>query len=138
MVGYTPEMLYSQACSHSRRRWLWSLVTGRSRRLLSLAEVRAGSTLTRHDAGVRTVPIERIRGSESRSADFDCDFNPLKSHSEKRWLRVARAWQEGKPLPPIKLIQVGDIYFVRDGHHRVSVARTLGVRSIEAEVTVWR
>jgi len=43
----------------------------------------------------------------------------------------------GTPLPPVELVQVGDVYFVRDGHHRISVARTVGQRDIEAEVTVW-
>jgi hypothetical protein len=54
-----------------------------------------------------------------------------------RWLRVAAARDQGKVLPPVVLVQVGDVYFVRDGHHRISVARTLGQLDIEGEVTVW-
>jgi hypothetical protein len=54
-----------------------------------------------------------------------------------RWLRVAAARDQGKVLPPVVLVQVGDVYFVRDGHHRISVARALGQLDIEAEVTVW-
>jgi hypothetical protein len=54
------------------------------------------------------------------------------------WLSVAVARQRGKSLPPVKLIQVGDVYYVQDGHHRISVARALGQRDIEAEVTVWQ
>jgi hypothetical protein len=54
-----------------------------------------------------------------------------------RWLRVAAARDQGKVLPPVVLVQVGDVYFVRDGHHRISVARALGQLDIEAEATVW-
>lgn len=82
--------------------------------------------------------IERILGSEGRSSDFDRDFNPLRDHNKGRWLGVAAARQRGKPLPPVALIQVGDVYFVQDGHHRISVARALGQWAIEASVVVWQ
>jgi hypothetical protein len=84
------------------------------------------------------VAIGTIRGSEARPNDFDRDFNPLQDHSGGRWLRVAKARWDGKPLPPVDLVRIGDIHFVRDGHHRISVARACGQRSIEAEVIVWR
>jgi hypothetical protein len=84
------------------------------------------------------VAIERILGSEGRANDFDRDFNPLQDRSKGRWLGVAAARQRGKPLPPVALIQVGDVYFVQDGHHRISVARALGQRAIEASVMVWQ
>jgi hypothetical protein len=117
----------------------WSALSGRSRRLIPLSEVEARCAVReRHSAGTRTVSIERIKGSEGRCTDFDCDFNPVQDHSQERWLRVARARQEDKFLPPVELVQVGDVYFVLDGHHRLSVARALGQRSIEAEVTVWQ
>jgi hypothetical protein len=83
------------------------------------------------------VPINLIRGSQGRSHDFDRDFNPLQHHTKGRWLSVAAAWQRGKELPPVDLIQVRDFYFVQDGHHRISVAQALGQQVIEAEVTVW-
>jgi hypothetical protein len=81
-------------------------------------------------AGEGLDQFRHIRGSESRSSDFDRDFNPLHDHNRRRWLNVAAARQRGKALPLVKLIQVGDVYFVRDGHHRISVARALGQRSI--------
>jgi hypothetical protein len=84
------------------------------------------------------VPIEQIRGSEGRSNDFDRDFHPLQEHCMSRWLRVAKARDQDKVLPPVVLVQVGDVYFVRDGHHRISVASALGQLDIEAEVTVWQ
>jgi hypothetical protein len=88
-------------------------------------------------AGIRTVPISKIRGSEGRSEDFDREFHPLRLHNQGRWLSVATARQRGVVLPPVELIQIGDIYFVRDGHHRISVAKAFGQEEIEAEVTVW-
>jgi hypothetical protein len=83
------------------------------------------------------VVIDQIRASESRGADFDCDFNPLHDQTRDRWLRIARAREQGRTLPPVALIQIGDFYAVRDGHHRLSVARALGQRSVEAKVIVW-
>ena len=92
----------------------------------------------RHYAGIQMVAIERIRGSEGRSRDFDRNFRPLQAHTEGRWRSVAMARQEGKALPPVTLVQVGEAYFCLDGHHRISVARALGAHEIEAEVTVWQ
>jgi hypothetical protein len=51
-------------------------------------------------------------------------------------LNIAKLRLEGRPLPPVELIQVGDSYFVRDGHHRISVARAFGQTAIDAQVTV--
>jgi hypothetical protein len=117
---------------------VWSALTGRSRRLLDLAAIRdAYDVRSRHAAGTRAVPIEEIRGSEGRSEDFDADFRPLRPHSKDRWMRIAIAQQMGATMPPVELVQVGDAYFVRDGHHRISVARALGQKEIDAQVTVW-
>jgi hypothetical protein len=117
---------------------VWSALTGRSRRLLDLAAIRdAYDVRSRHAAGTRAVPIDEIRGSEGRSEDFDADFRPLRPHSKHRWMRIAIARQRGDTMPPVELIQVGDGYFVRDGHHRISVARALGQTEIDAQVTVW-
>jgi hypothetical protein len=84
------------------------------------------------------VPIHQIRGSESRPGDFDGDFNPLHDVNQARWLSVAGARLQGKALPPVALVQVGDVYFVRDGHHRISVARALRQTVVEATVEVWQ
>jgi hypothetical protein len=84
------------------------------------------------------VPICHIRGTESRAGDFDRDFNPLRDHNQGRWQRIAGARQRGKALPPVDLVQVGNLYFVRDGHHRISVAQALGQPDIEAKVVVWQ
>jgi hypothetical protein len=82
--------------------------------------------------------MNQIRGSEGRSRYFDRDFNPLYDRARGRWLNIARARQQGKDLPLVVLVQVGDIYFVKDGHHRISVARALGQKAIDARVTVWQ
>ncbi len=86
--------------------------------------------------GLRQIPVCAIRGSENRTTDFDSEFYPLAEHLEERWSRVAAAFLKGHPFPPIDVIQVGDTYYVRDGHHRVSVARAFGQTHIDAIVTV--
>jgi hypothetical protein len=139
MLDQATDGLYARARDQGQRGLIWSTLTRRSRCLLTLEEMDvAPVTQARQDIGVQMVPISRIRGSESRCADFDCDFNPLHDHNKRRWLNVASARQRGKTLPPVILVQVGDVYFVRDGHHRISVARALGQCDIEAHVLVWQ
>jgi hypothetical protein len=131
--------LYSRVRNQGRRGQVWSALTRRSRRLFRLAEINATCTVrARSHVGIRTVPIGQIRGSQGRSNDFDRDFNPLQDRTKERWLSIAVARQRGKPLPPVQLAQVGDVYFVQDGHHRISVARALGQRAIEAKVMIWQ
>jgi hypothetical protein len=138
----TIDLLYSSARNRGQRAMLWATLTGRSRCLLALEEVRQGcqvSTTARSQLETETclVTIAQILGSEGRCGDFDRDFNPLHDHGRERWLRMAAAKRRGSPLPPVDLVQVGNLYFVQDGHHRISVARALGQRHIEARVTVW-
>jgi hypothetical protein len=117
---------------------LAGLVTGRTAGLASLSTLEAQSrTRSRRELGLRMVPISAIRGSEGKQGDFDSEFHPLQDRTRGRWLSVAEAMLNDRPLPPVDLVQVGDTYFVRDGHHRVSVAAALGQREIEAQVTAW-
>lgn len=117
----------------------WAALFGGAVGLLELADVEAtGAVRERHTVGMQTVAISQIRGSEGRSRDFDAHFRPLHSHARERWIGVALAYQTGAPATPIELIQVGDVYYVRDGHHRVSAARGLGQEYIDAQVTVWQ
>lgn len=124
-----------------RRGWvnqLVSAVTRRDRSLSSLTQAVADRHVTgRRDVGLATVSIARITGSEGRCCDFDREFNPLQDHTRQRWLSIAKARAQGIPLPPVDLIQVQDSYYVRDGHHRISVARALGQEQIEANVRMW-
>lgn len=124
------------------RSWIyriWAALTHRSSRILDLKRIKATiSVHSRHYEGLRTVPIDQIRGSENRYKDFDIHFNPIRLYNKSRWVNIATAIVQGAPLPPVELIKVGDTYFVRDGHHRVSAARALGQKEIEAIVTTWK
>ncbi|MBE7470961.1 MAG: hypothetical protein DPW09_30585 [Anaerolineae bacterium] len=122
-------------------RQMWSALTGRNRRLLDLAEIEANCTILASTfAGRQTVSLSQIRGTatSARRYDFDADFRPLKSHSESRWQHIAAVRRRGVKLTPVALVQVGNTYFVEDGHHRISVAKAYGEQVIEAEVIVWR
>jgi hypothetical protein len=117
---------------------MWTAVSGRKQSLLDLNEVEKQIQVSnRHHAGIQAVAMRKIVGSLGRCTDFDAGFNPLNENTRDRWLSVARARLLGIPLPPVELIQVGKSYFVRDGHHRISVARSFGEQAIDAEVTVW-
>jgi hypothetical protein len=110
-----------------------------SNRLLSFDEATEGLGPWRQAyLGSRTVPVESIVGSEGRYADFDDEFLPLRGSSEERWRSVYAALRRGEGLPPVSLLEVDDAYFVRDGNHRVSVARWLGVEALDAEVAELR
>jgi hypothetical protein len=103
--------------------------------LLSLADVRMllkprGESYR----GMKVVPISRIVGSEGRYRDFNKWFLPKFDNLKSRWTRVDRAHLEAIILPPIKLFEIGGVYFVRDGNHRVSVAKAQGMEMIDAEV----
>lgn len=84
--------------------------------------------------GMQTVPIERIVGSEGRYRDFDKKYLPRYEYLRQRWKNIDLAHLQNIILPPIKLYEIGGLYFVRDGNHRVSVARMQGVEAIDAEV----
>ncbi|MDR3342030.1 MAG: transcriptional regulator [Treponema sp.] len=85
--------------------------------------------------GMQVVPIKLIVGSEGRYRDFNKYFLPRAEHLRTRWERIDQARLEDIILPPIQLYEIGGAYFVRDGNHRVSVARTQGAEAIDAEVT---
>ncbi len=84
------------------------------------------------ETAVESIPLVNIVGSEGRSNDFDGQFYPLQRHNRERWIGIAAARRQGAILPPVQLIQFGDDYYVRDGHHRISVAKALGQVEIEA------
>jgi len=84
--------------------------------------------------GMKTIPIEKIVGSEGRYNDFDNKFFPKSSHLKNRWQHVDEAALQSIDLPPIKVYEISGLYFVRDGNHRVSVAKARGTEFIDAEV----
>ncbi len=112
-----------------------SVVSGRPTTLLSYDDVKAklhiGGPIYR---GVRTVRVEEIVGSLNRYHQFDRAFLPVEDRIASRWQSVDRAFYKEISLPPVVLYKVGHVYFVVDGHHRVSVAREQGQEFIEAEV----
>ncbi|MEZ4710105.1 MAG: hypothetical protein R3A44_23075 [Caldilineaceae bacterium] len=115
-----------------------AFIFGRNDRLLSLYEKQARIRICRRQyIGVRNIPICQIRGSESRCNDFNQKFQPMNRNTLERWLAVATAYEKGVSLPAVEVMQVGEIYYVRDGHHRISVACANGQREIDAHVTVW-
>ena len=90
-----------------------------------------------HYSGVKAVRIGAIIGTEGKASDFDMGFYPRSETSRERWINMAMVYLCCFTLPPVQLTQVGDAYFVRDGHHRISVARAFGQTSIDAEVVIW-
>jgi hypothetical protein len=87
------------------------------------------------DRGVQTIPLDRIVGSvDRRGGEFDRDFRPTAAGVRTRWENMAAARRRGHAMPPIDVFRIGDLHFVSDGHHRVSVARALGDDEIEAHV----
>ena len=110
-----------------------------SNRLLSFEEVRgAVGALEGAYVGMRVVPVEKIVGSVGRHQDFDRAFLPSTESVEGRWKQIDRAMIRAEELPAVSLYKIGDAYFVRDGNHRVSVARQQGVEMIDAEVVELR
>lgn len=127
--------LFSIERSKSRVRGLLARLFGRNMRLLDLSEIRRQyQAENKAYIGNKTVPIDRIRGSESRCDDFDVNLRPLQDHLRYRWIGVAIARMSGVSLPAVELIHIGGFYFIRDGHHRVSIARALGEKYIDAIV----
>jgi hypothetical protein len=134
-VRISAKMLFSEVMN--RGKWIMFLqqLLGRQYKLQALAQAENGTKrIQKQSTKIVTVAIEKIVGSESRVHDFDKHFRPLVSHTRDRWAGIAIAHHQGIPLPPVELIQVGDEYYVRDGHHRISVAKTLGQATIEAQV----
>jgi len=86
--------------------------------------------------GVTTIPVDRVVGTVDRvDGSFDRRFRPSLAVSRDRWVRLAEASRRGATFPPIDVYEVAGRYYVRDGHHRVSVARALGQLYIDADVT---
>jgi hypothetical protein len=116
----------------------WARVAGHPYGLQALDQAVAGRLVRRQrPAGECQVSLANIVGSEGRSADFDLAFRPLQPHHRDRWLNIFAARATGVTLPPVDLIQVGRRYYIRDGHHRISVAQALGQVEVDATVTCW-
>jgi hypothetical protein len=96
--------------------------------------VAALGATSRHSAGEKVIPLDSIVGTvDRRRGDFDRSFRPS-PNTRGRWERIAEARKRGEAMPPIDVFRIGDLYFVQDGHHRVSVARGMGDKDINANV----
>ncbi len=126
---------FKRARARSFLRGIWGALSGHNTKLLAWDDVRDKLGLRGLiRRGVQTVPISLIVGSVGRYKDFDNAFLPTKSTLVDRWRRINRAFYDDVSLPPVTLYKVGDVYFVLDGNHRVSVAREHGVVYLDAEV----
>jgi hypothetical protein len=131
MIGYLSVQEQVQKDFHRARRKA-SLRCWRNRlrrdcaheRLLSFEEAKGAlAQWTQAYRGIWPVEVEKIQGSVGRYRDFDGSFLPLKKSMADRWGRIDRAYHKGDELPAVSLYKTGESYFVRDGNHRVSVAR---------------
>ena len=128
------------AFNSARQRAFWSdlfnLVRGKPAELLSFDEIKHRLRLRGENyRGLHEVPLEQIVGSVGRYHEFTAGFLPKRGNMQERWSRVYAATTGPTGLQPVELYKVGEVYFVRDGNHRVSVARQLGSHSIQAHVT---
>ena len=117
--------------------WL-NFFTGRSNELLSFNEVKQNLRL--HDSsykGLQEIELDKIVGSTGRYRDFTRTFLPKNDQTVDRWRRMKDVADE-TGFPPIEVYKVGEVYFVRDGNHRISVARLNGAKTIEAEVIEYK
>jgi hypothetical protein len=85
--------------------------------------------------GLQTIGLDSIVGTVGRERDFDRRFRPTSRRTRKRWERMATAARRGESFPPIEVYRIGDVHFVKDGHHRVSIARAQRLPDIDAYVT---
>lgn len=129
---------YKQMRRQATARRLWAALTGAPWALPRLADLGCrGARAARRLPEVQYVPLAAIMGTDNRAHDFDCFFAPTHDHMCERWIGVAVARAQGRPLPPVELVLAADGYYVVDGHHRVSVARAYGEREIEAYVVAY-
>lgn len=128
------------AFQSARVRAFWddvlALVRGKPAELLSFEDIRARLRLREENyRGLQDVPLDQIAGSVGRYREFTSKYLPKENKMQERWSRVYAQASGMMGLPPIEVYKVGDVYFVRDGNHRVSVARQLGAKTIQAHVT---
>ncbi len=129
------DLAFSKAISKGFMQELKHLLKLRSERLLPFDEVKDKLELWYvKELGVRSVPIASVIGSQGRYRSFTRNFLPLQETLRSRWKQIEAAVSSGKDLTPVELYKVCDAYFVKDGHHRISVAKSRNQRTIEARV----
>ncbi len=132
---YSQSMDFEEALGIGRRKAFFFWKKESKNLLLSLDELLSVAPPTGANyRGIQEVPVDRIIGSENRSNDFAQGFYPLRSDMEDRWNRIRTLMLGDGIAEAVSLFEYGSMYFVRDGHHRVSVARTNGIDFITADV----
>jgi len=127
--------LYCQALILGTLHRLWATLNRRSTHMPELDETLCCNQIDgSHYAGVHPVEIDHIHGSEGKGDAFDSNLYPTKEITRSRWLEIAKELLHSRDLPPVNLVEVEGEYFVRDGHHRISIARSQGQLYIEAEI----
>ena len=129
---------FRRARSKAAMQRFWAGIRGRSLDLLPYDEISTKlRAVSQTDRGLQQVPLKNIVGSVSRIHDFDRNFLPLRDDDIYRWAGVKTAMTSplSTGVPPVSLYQIGDAYFVLDGNHRVSIAKEMGMETIEAYVT---
>ena len=127
---------FERACQRSLWRKVITRLTGKSNELLPFDEVRQALPFRgQRDIGLQEVPLDKIVGSVGRYRDFDRAFLPTQRQTTERWINVSKARYNEVALPPVELYKIGDVYFVKDGNHRISVARERKQAIIDAYVT---
>ena len=128
--------------SRARRRRALARLSARLRRaddvnhILPFEEVaQALGRIGERRLGEQLISLDSIVGTVDRSSEFDRDFRPTSPRVRERWQRINTAQRKGEAMPPIDVYRIGELHFVKDGHHRVSVARALGHKDINAYVT---
>lgn len=124
---------FSSLRLHATWHRIWANLTGKNNRLAVFPEEAPEKSPNRRYLGITEIPLDGIRGTLNRQHDFDQEFRPLKSYLRDRWVNAYLAFENGG-WPPILVHQVGETYYVEDGHHRVSVARFLGLAYLPAKV----
>lgn len=126
---------FHRAKNRARIHSLFDKLTWKNPDLLSLYEVTSIIKPKKETyLGMKTIEIDKIIGSEGRYRDFSAAFLPKREMLRARWTSIDQARLTDVVLPPISVFSLGGYYFVRDGNHRVSVARSMGVEFIDAEV----
>src|SRR5687768_15629573 len=134
-IEHPTEAAFSRARWATLRRAVLAPLRRQQRSLLPFEDVRARFAIRgQRDLGLCTVLLAQIVGSQGRYGDFDREFGPRTTRTADRWKSIHRARGHNVELPPVELYKLGAIYFVADGHHRVSVARHAGQLDIAARV----
>lgn len=124
---------FERARMAARWQGFWSKIRRQNSRLLPFGDVEKWLPQQRLYRGIREIPLDKIVGSAGRSHEYNRKFHPLRDSLDERWVNVM-VLSRTTGWAPIQVYKVGHFYFVEDGHHRVSVARWLKNRVIEAEV----